>query len=243
VEKDEGELKVPSEMGVGLLCQAGVAVFLGSYLIEHWPHPLALKINTVILASVAIFELIGPLLVKKVAIDAGEVKTVTLLRPGFLRPTWISPAPGLRNLAREYDPTKIRKGTVEKPLVAGDLMRTNVHFLPAAARFDEVLNFIEKSRFHDFPVVSPEGKYLGVVHFEKVRNHIYNPSTDRLVTAVSLADRDTKPVTPKTELKTLFDRFHENNIGELPVVQDEESNQLIGIIEQRDLLRVFRSED
>ncbi|MFH2204095.1 MAG: CBS domain-containing protein, partial [Elusimicrobiota bacterium] len=236
------DTKLRENTGLGLLCHAGVAVFLGSYLVRHWSDPLAQQINTVILASVALYELVGPFLVKHVAISAGEVKTVTLLRPGFFKPTWISPGPGLRNLAREYNPGKVKKGTVAKPLTAGDLMRTNIHYLPAAARFDEVLSFIERSRFHDFPVVNPEGKYLGVIHFEKVRNHIYNPVTDKLVTAVSLADQATPCVTPQTELPKLLELFHKHNLGDLPVVKDTVSLQMIGIIEQRDLLKILHAE-
>ncbi|MFH2202016.1 MAG: cation:proton antiporter, partial [Elusimicrobiota bacterium] len=79
------DTKLRENTGLGLLCHAGVAVFLGSYLVRHWSDPLAQQINTVILASVALYELVGPFLVKHVAITAGEVKTVTLLRPGFFK--------------------------------------------------------------------------------------------------------------------------------------------------------------
>ena len=134
------ETKVKENAGLGLRCQDGVAIFLGTFLVDHWAHPLASKINAVILASVAIYELVGPLFVKYVLISAGEVKAVTLLRPGFLQRTWISPGPGLANLVKKYsDKSKKIKGKVGKPITAKHLMRTNIHFLPATATFDDVL--------------------------------------------------------------------------------------------------------
>lgn len=232
--------KVRPMAGMGLLCQAGVAIWLGESLVRHWDHPVALKINTVILASVALYELAGPLLVKRTAIRAGEVKAVTLLRPGLLRPTWISPAPGLRNLVREYSGKKLRGGTIGAPLTAKHLMRTNVHFLPAEANFDDVLSFIERSRFHDFPVVDKNGVYLGVVHFKKIRDHLYNPASANLVTAANLADKDTPVVTPETELDELLQLFHKHGLGELAVVENSATNRLIGLVEQRDLVRHLR---
>ncbi|MFH1726502.1 MAG: cation:proton antiporter [Elusimicrobiota bacterium] len=231
--------KLKENAGLGLLCQAGVAVFLGAFLVEYWAHPVAAKINAVILAAVAICELAGPLFVKHVVIEAGEVKAVTLLRPGFLHRTWISPGPGLSSLAKEYSEKSKLKGKIGEPLTAKHLMRTNIHFLPATATFDDVLTFIERSRFHDFPVADAEGAYLGMVHFRKVRGQFYNPASVKLVTAGSLADKDTPTVIPGTELSELLELFHKHNLGEIAVVEDQLSKRLIGLIEQRDLLRVL----
>lgn len=237
VQKLGDTTKVKSNAGLGLLCQAGVAVFLGAFLVDHWAHPVAIKINTIILASVAICELIGPLLVKHVVIGAGEVKVVTLLRPGFLQHTWISPARGTSRLENAVLHQTVPVNKSGKQLTAKHLMRTNIHFLPLTASFDDVLNFIERSRFHDFPVVDSEGKYLGMVHFQKIRDQIYNPALVRLVTAGSLADQETPAATPEMEPTQLLELFHKYNLGEIAVVENLMSKKLLGLIEQRDLLR------
>lgn len=234
--------KIAENAGLGLLCQAGVAVFLGSSLVQYWDDPMAVKINAMILASVAVYELVGPLLVKYTAVEAGEVKLVTLIRPGFLKPTWISPAPGFRNLLREYNASH-PKAELGKDITVKHLMRTNIHFLQASDTFDDILKFIEQSRFNDFPVVDLEGNYLGVVHFRKIRDQIYSPATKRLVSAGSLAERGTPPVTPETPLEVLFDLFHAHNLGEIAVVNNLTTKHLIGIVEQRDLLRFMSREE
>jgi Kef-type K+ transport system membrane component KefB/predicted transcriptional regulator len=238
VQKLGDSIKVKENAGLGLLCQAGVAVFLGAFLLEHWSNPLAVKINTVILASVAICELVGPLLVKHVVITGGEVKAVTLIRPGFLRRTWIAPPPlGLPKWPKTPGQTTSSKEDSRPPLSVKHMMRSNINFLPVTATFDEVLEFIERSRFHDFPVVDSNGCYAGMVHFNKVRDRIYNPALIKLVTARVLADTETPVVTPDTEPAELLELFHKHNLGEIAVVEDRLTRKLIGLIEQRDLLR------
>lgn len=239
VRKMGERTKVHENAGLGLLCQAGVVIFLGTFLVDHWPHPIAIKINTVILASVALCELLGPLFVKHVVIDAGEVKAVSLLRPGFFQRTWIGPGPGLQSLVKKYSDKTTFNRSIGEPMTVKHLMRTNIHFLPATATFDDVLTFIERSRFNDFPVSDENGAYLGMVHFRKVRAQIYNPASLKLVNAGSLADHGTPTVTPETDLSDLLEIFHQHNISEIAVIENPVSKRLIGLIEQRDLLRAL----
>jgi Kef-type K+ transport system membrane component KefB/predicted transcriptional regulator len=230
---------VPESTGLGLLSQAGVAISLGAFLIDEWPHPLAGTLNTVLLASVAVFELTGPLFVKRTLIKAGEVKAVTLLRPGFLQRTWISPGPGMNRLLKEYSDDGKKIPQNEARMTARHLMRTNISFLPHDSNFDAVLEFVERSRFHDFPVVDKDGLYLGMVHFRKIRDQLYGSDTARRATAGTLADPDTPVVTPDAHLPDILRLFHRHNLGEIAVVEDMVHKRPIGLIEQRDLLRVL----
>ena len=176
--------------------------------------------------------------VKRTLIEAGEVKAVTLLRPGFLQRTWISPGPGMNRLLKQVSD----EGTLPKTegaLTARHLMRTNINFLPSESDFDAVLEFIERSRFHDFPVVDKTGAYVGMIHFRKIRDQLYGSTSARRATAGNLADSDTPIVTPETGLPEILRLFHRHNLGEIAVVEDMERKHPIGLIEQRDLLRVL----
>ncbi|MHC4663273.1 MAG: CBS domain-containing protein [Planctomycetota bacterium] len=235
--------------GIALLCQAGVAIGLGTFLINNWldpetgeAHAIARKLNTVILASVALFELLGPMLVKHAVVRAGEVKLMTLLRPGSIRPD----SPGVGRRILEWTGKRVgffkRLKGVDSPPVARHVMRTNVKFLPVGATLDEVLHFVERSHLTDFPVVDSEGKYIGIVHFQGIRDMVYDPTLAHLVTAFDLAEHDAPTVTPDTPLEKILDIFHEHNLGAIPVVDDLESNRLAGIVEQRDLLRALHKE-
>lgn len=229
---------VPQSTGLGLLCQGSVAISLGAAITANWDHPVAAKLNTVLLAAVALFEIGGPMFVKRTLIEAGEVKAVTLLRPGFLQRTWISPGPGMNRLLKQVtDEGAVPKS--EEALTARHLMRTNISFLAAESDFDAVLEFIERSRFHDFPVVDKNGAYVGMIHFRKIRDQLYGSASARRATAGKLADPDTPIVTPETRLPEILRLFHRHNLGEIAVVEDLEKKHPVGLIEQRDLLRVL----
>jgi CBS domain-containing protein len=118
-------------------------------------------------------------------------------------------------------------------------MRTNIQFLRAAATFDEVLHFIERSTYNHFTVVEEDGKFVGVIHFSDVRDVIYDPTMSVLVSAIDLADPDSTVVPADMRLSELLKVFTTENVGVLPVVQRAEDRHVVGIVEQRDLLRAL----
>ena len=234
--------QVADTAGQGLLCQAGVAIGLGKVLESHWQSEWADSINTVILASVVLYELIGPFLVRRTVVRAGEVKIITLMRPTADRPRptqsgWMRFLRRYAGAGKEEDPGT---GTQTGTLTARHLMRTNVYLLPAEATLDEVLHFVEQSRMHDFAVADADRRYLGIVHFSRIRDMVYDPTFAHLVTATDLADTDIPAALPDTPLPDLLELFNRHNTGELPVIEDTESGRLVGIVEQRDLLRALR---
>ncbi len=228
-------------VGTTLLCQAAVVIGLAAFVERNWDSQLAGQFSTIVLGSVVVFELIGPLLVKRCVVLGGEVKAITLLgrsRPAtggasILRLTLHSL---LRMIGLGAGPAKT---TGSKPMQVRHIMRTNVHFLQASATLDEVLHFIERSTYNHFPVVDEDGHFVGVIHFSDVREVIYDPALGELVTAIDLADQNSPLVSPDLPLVELLEVFTEQNIGLLPVGPDDRSRRILGVVEQRDLLRAL----
>lgn len=240
-----GELdNVKQSIGAALLCQAGVAIGLAVFLVNHWPNPYAETFKTIIFGSVALFELSGPLGVKWVAVKAGEVKAITLLRRPKPYPTEgvsstmtiVRSAMRLVGLGRD---TKQTSAEEERPLQAGDIMRTNVKFIPADAPMEEVMAFVERSRFNHFPVVDEADHLVGMVRFSDIRDVIYDPVVHDLITAVDMADPNIPLVTVDQDLHNLFELFSSGHYETLPVVDGPGSRKVLGIVEQRDLLHVM----
>lgn len=236
-----------SFIGFGMLCQAGVAIGLADFLYGSWgtagpdgfrPAAGAAAFKAIVLGSVVVFELIGPVALKRVAIISGEVKAVTLLRrrrtPGndsdsVVRLTWEA----LLRTLRFGRPREVR---ASGPLQVRHIMRSNVNLLSAAARFDEVLRFVEGSRHNHFPVVDEHGDYVGMIHYADLRNMIYDPALRDLVTALDLARSGSAPVPVDLPLSDLLHEFHESDVGSLAVVDRNDSRRVVGIVEQRDVL-------
>ncbi len=242
-------------LGFALLCQAAVVIGLADFVDSHWvdgstvdaatgtamTHPLATKFQVVVLGSVVLFELMGPLLVKWTVRRSGEVKAVTLLRrpkasavegESMVRLTFSAL---LRTIGFGRDPTTRTPETLQ----VKHIMRTNVKFIRAGARLDEVLHFVEQSRYNHFSVVDDDDELLGVIHFSDIRDMIYDPVMRDLVTAVDLADASTPAVPTDMPLTEVLKVFTEANLGSLPVIEKSGSRRAVGIVEQRDLLRTL----
>lgn len=231
--------RADGRIGPALLCQAAVVIGLASFVERSWDSPLASQFATVILGSVVVFELIGPLLVKRCTVQAGEVKAVTLLRRSGEGDDVSIVRVTLRALARFVgwgaDPETSEPGK----LLVHHIMRTNVELIPESATFDEVLHEIERSTHAHFPVVHEDGSFAGVIHFSDVRDVIYDPTLSQLVTAADLADADSPTVPSDMPLRELLDLFTSHNVAVLPVVERPDSKRVVGLVEQRDLLKAL----
>ncbi len=232
--------RVGNRVGTALLCQAAVVIGLATFVERSWDSPLAHQFATIVLGSVVVFELLGPLLIKRCVVGRGEVKAITLLRrsgphtegASVIRLT-------LQSLLRLLGVQSNRVKTAPEDMKVEHIMRTNVQFIRASATYDEVLHFIERSTYSHFPVVHEGGVFAGVIHFADVRDVIYDPAMRELVTALDLADPDSIVVPMDMSLGNLLRVFEGQNVGVLPVAERGNPERIVGIVEQRDLLRAL----
>ena len=232
--------RVGGRLGTALLCQAAVVIGLASFVAQNWASPLAQRFVMVILGSVVVFELLGPLLIKHCVVQGGEVKAITLLRRGGRT----AEGPGIGRLTlgallRLFGIGPRRTSSQDDAMQVKHIMRTNVQFIHASDPLDDVLQFIERSTYNHFTVVDENDEFAGVIHFSDVRDVIYAPILRDLVTAVDLADRDARVVPMEMPVEELLEVFTRQNVGVLPVVEQPDHKHIVGVVEQRDLLRAL----
>jgi CBS domain-containing protein len=229
-------------LGTALLCQAAVVIGLATFVERNWASELGKTFSTVVLGSVVVFELVGPLLVKRCVVQAGEVKAITLLsRTASAADGSSTGRITLQALLRLFGWGARPAPDTPAVMSVEHIMRTNVQLIPVSATFDEVLHFIERSIHSHFPVVHESGELAGMIHFSDVRDVIYDPAWAELVTAADLADPKSEVVAMDMPLTDLLDVFTRQNVAVLPVVEQPESKRIVGIVEQRDLLRAVRA--
>jgi len=227
----------PSIAGA-LLCHAGLAIGLTAFLKEALVGSHAVQwFEAVVLPAVAIFEFAGPLILKRVLVQSGEVKAIHLISRETPSPSEglsVSSvlAYGLRALFGRSPETQ----GASEPLSVSHVMRTNVRFLPPDATLDEVLRFVERSRLNHFPVVDERGCLLGIIDFEDISAIIYDPLMRELVTASDLAKPEAPVVTPTEPLDRVLGLFRRTGLGSVLVVDDPGSRRVVGIVELRDVL-------
>ncbi|MEY4452298.1 MAG: hypothetical protein RLZZ380_1419 [Actinomycetota bacterium] len=128
---------------------------------------------------------------------------------------------------------------------AGGLMTTEPIICAADATVAEAMALIRRKEVSPvlaasvFVTLPPyevaTGRYLGVVHFQKMLRY---PPHERLG---SLLDTDIEPINPDTHISVIHRTFANYNLVALPVV--DENQQLIGVVTVDDVLDHLLPED
>jgi len=226
------------QAGLALLCQAGAAIALASAVGRRLDPDLGQALHNVIMGAVLIFELAGPLLLRHAVVAAGEVplgRLVSRLASDGDRPHWREAM--LRAFrGHRPSPEQVRR------LTAGRLMRAGNRALREGAGLDEVLHFANHSPFNHLPVVSDDGRLIGLIAVADLDQVAYDPQAAVLVIAADLAALSPEEAalpagTSLEEAAAFFRRFRGNTAA---VVAEMESRRFLGMIERSEVLRLMR---
>ncbi len=229
--------ELPRHLGAGLLCQAGVALGLAGALEVIAPEATR-ELRQVVLASVVVFELVGPWLVRRTAVHAGEVKLANLVpqaeATGFQALRWVS-LEVRRNL-----------GLLRADVTAGDATRTVAHVMQrrpqtvaASLPFERVLKALGETGAEMVPVIDAEGRFGGVISYDEVKNTLYDPALRGLVIAEDLVTPIAAPLAPETPLAEALERMDSHKVHSWPVVED---GVLQGVVRRADVYSLLRRE-
>jgi len=236
---------VSPSLGLGMLCHAEVKIGLMAGLTALWSArpapPWVGQVSAVVIGSVAVFEIAGPLLLRHTIVVAGEVKAFRLFHlPAGPAGGWARMRDAVVSLLRRLGLTSLPEAH-RGPILARHVMTTSVKGLPAGAGLDEVLHFIEHSRLDHFPVTDGRGRFVGTISLADVSDMIYRPEMRDLVTAQDLLEDDLVTAAPDETLGELFDKFRQHKAHDL-IILDADGN-VLGIVEQRDVLRAMHIEE
>jgi len=230
-------------VGMTLLAQAGMAIGLAATLAKHWPEGGKL-IQTVILGSVVIFELIGPLAIRYGLVKSGEVPLLSLLRKRAPQ----GAMEGLHNVAHHFRANRgLPAGhNLKDPgdILVRHVMRRNVETIHHGAPFQELLRIIAHSRYDRFPVVDDQHNFVGIINYTEIRNLLFDPSLSNLLVARDLVTSKHHSLPPDTPLREALKTLQKKqDISYFPVIDPEQPQKLLGILSQNDVLAAFRRLD
>ncbi len=227
-------------VGFTLLAQAGVAIGLAGTLARQWPEGGHLM-ETVVLGSVVVFELIGPLAVRHGLVRAGEVPILSLLQKRAPQGTM----EGLHSVVHHFR-SSLGLPAGHRLRDPGDIlvrhvMRRNVETIRNDTPFNELLRLIAHSRYDRFPVVDTEGRFIGMINYTEIRNLLFEPSLSRLVVAGDLVSPFHPAIGPDQPLREALKTMQLNrDISYFPVADRDQPDRLLGIISQNDVIATFR---
>jgi Kef-type K+ transport system membrane component KefB/CBS domain-containing protein len=225
---------LPKSLGAGLLCQAGIALGLVASLEQVAPAETA-HLRHVVVASVVIFELIGPFLVRHVVVRAGEVTLANLLpnaeAKGAEALRWVY-LEFRRNLGLlKDDSDSENKTTVEHA------MRRRPRFVPETLSFERVLKALGETGADLLPVLDHDAHFKGVISYEEVKNTLYDPFLRGLVIAEDLTSNVEDALDPDESLARALEVLDRHRVQSWPVVKDR---KLLGIVRRTDIYAMMR---
>lgn len=232
-----------SFIGLTLLAQAGVAIGLAEQVADLWPAGGHL-VETVVLGSVVIFELVGPLAVRHGLVGAGEVPILSLLQKRAPQ----NAIEGFHSVVEHFR-SSIGLPAGHRLRDPGDIlvrhvMRQNVETLRNDTPFNELLRYISHSRYDRFPVVDQAGSFLGMINYTEIRELLFEPALAKLVVASDLVSSSHLALGPEQPLREALQILQKHrDISYFPVVDPDNRNRLLGILRQNDVLAAFRRLD
>jgi CIC family chloride channel protein len=119
------------------------------------------------------------------------------------------------------------------------IRKEGIEPIPASMPFKELIQKVARSSQTLFPVVDGKGRLTGIFALRDLRLALVGSEWGPLVLADDLASRPVLTVTPEDTLHTALRRMTELNIDEIPVVQPDDSTQLIGLLSRRELTSAY----
>ncbi|NLD36747.1 MAG: chloride channel protein [Desulfatiglans sp.] len=111
--------------------------------------------------------------------------------------------------------------------------------VPENMAFSDFKRLFSHSSQHYFPVVDSLGKLKGIFSVNDVRGVLFNQEIDNVVMMKDIGTTDIIFLTPSDDLNEALKKFTIRNIQSIPVVKDDDHSILIGMLDRREVIRVY----
>lgn len=226
---------LPRTLGAGLMCQAGIALGLVTTL-EHVAPLATAELRNVVIGSVVVFELLGPWLVRRTVVGAGEVKLANLLPHAEARGAeafrWV-----LLELRRNLGLLRAEPGAPGGAPSVRHAMRRRPRTVPERLPFEALLKALGETGADLLAVVDSDENFKGVISYEEVKNTLYDPVLRGLVIAEDLTTPVEDALDLESSLTHALEIMDRHGVQSWPVV---EGDRLLGMVRRTDVYSMMR---
>ncbi len=113
--------------------------------------------------------------------------------------------------------------------------------VPLGMPLSDMAHLIPMTRQASFPVIDSEGKYYGLFGLNDIRQFLYESDAGSLAVAQDLAMPGVKPLTMQMGLSSAISRFVFESYEELPVVDADNPDEVLGLLRRQDLLATYNA--
>ncbi len=228
-------LEVRHWLGSCLFAQAGAAIALSTIAVNRNPE-LGKPVQDIILGSVVLFEIIGPLFIRKSLIETGEVPLAQAIHHATS-----TPLEQFRNVVDRFRAAVRGTGQpllVGSNVIVNDLIR-KTKGIHQSAGFDQVVDHIEHSHDNTYPVVDEKMRVVGVIRYPLLSDVMFDHSASQLVRAEDLISQTEALLHPDEPASRAFEVFQAETDDCIPVVTRDEPNELLGVVRRSDVVHAL----
>jgi Kef-type K+ transport system membrane component KefB len=219
-------------LGSCMLAQAGAAIALSTIAVHRDPE-LGAQLQDIILGSVVVFEIIGPLLIRQSLLRAGEIPIAQAIHH-----TSRSALDQIREVADRFAAALGQAGpqaSIASNLTVGDLLR-KTRGIPQSASFNDIVSHIEHSHDNTYPVVDERMRVVGVIRYPLLSNVMFDATVTQLVRAEDLATELDSVLYLDEPATHAFELFQAETDDCIPVVDRDEPHALLGVVRRSDVM-------
>ncbi len=203
---------VQKYLGICLMPQAGVSIGLAILASRQFGPALGHTIIMIVMTAVFAMEILGPILVKAGVAKAGEI--------------------GL-NVTEE---------DLIKTYAVKDVMNTNPVTITQDLPLHQILEVFSSTENLYYPVIDNDLKIIGIITVADIKQVFASQDVAGWLLACDVAEPVLDKTTPKKSLEEAVEHMNKFSLENLPVVESEHNDKLVGVLDYRKTLRKVSAE-
>ncbi|WP_127715870.1 cation:proton antiporter [Halobacteriovorax sp. HLS] len=217
--------------GLCTLSHAGIALAIVTKIMPIETQSAQL-IVTIIMSSIFVFEIMGPLLLKHNLVLAGEIKETTAGGKSFTKKADLSVGQIIDNLQENLNIKSSEESLIDTTIKS--LVKTDITSVKVSANIENVEKFVYQNSSPFYSIIDDDQTFLGVIDLKQLVE-ISKEEDNSFITAKSLISEYPVIYHDMSRNEALA-VFQEHLYQSLPVV-NRTTRKILGIINQKDLLK------
>ena len=117
-----------------------------------------------------------------------------------------------------------------------------VAMIPQNMPFSEFKKYFSESDQHYFPVMDENNRLRSIFSINDVRGVLFSPEIELLVVMKDIGTSDIIFTTPNEDLNSVLKKITIKNIDSLPVVNQDDHQNLIGMLNRREVIAFYNDQ-
>ncbi len=132
-----------------------------------------------------------------------------------------------------------KERNIMKSIRVENVMTRKLETVPEGMTLRQFTDFIANTKHTNFPLLNPAGEMTGIISIQDFLGVVFEKDLMDLVVVKELATTEVTTVFGDENLDQAMRKIGYRNIEQLPVVDRQQQNRLIGIVSRRDMVSAY----